>query len=280
MCVNYTCIVIVHVHVHYVCEYHCQSLICLHLSQEQLSLARQRRDLQEHQLISARDSPLETDNDDIDAGHSPWTSPVAPPTSDSMALPPTADSNHTHDTTTTNTLPPISQHRASLTSLDLHPLLSSSAPVQIANHGRPHRRGGGLGTKLHTSGAHHLNYSSTSRRYSPASSPAHSQQLPLMTSMLGSGRQSVQSELKQIEYIRNLRQLALLAEQVRMTQWKRRGRERKRERGEGGRESERVQQCCVRMLAGGQVCWFIGVVVITSALHAESPGFDPQMNQV
>ena len=195
------------------------------MSQEQLSLARKRR---EHQLTAARDSPLETtDNDDIiDAGQSSCTSPVPPPTSDSMALPPppptaAADSNHTHDTTTTY-LPPISQHHhASLTSLDSHPLLSSSAPVQIVNHGHNghHRGGGGLGAKLHKSGAHRLNYSgtsTTSRRYSPASSPAHSQQLPLVMSMLGSGRQSVQSELKQIEYIRNLRQLALLAEQVRM----------------------------------------------------------------
>ena len=146
---------------------------------------------------------------------------MPPPTFDSMALPPTADSNHSHDATTTTTLPPISQHHASLTScmsLDSHPLLSSSASVQIANQGRHHHRGVGLGAKLHVSGAQRLNYSSTGRQYSPASSPAHSQQLPLVTSMLGSGRQSVQSELKQIEYIRNLRQLALLAEQVRMTQ--------------------------------------------------------------
>ena len=182
-------------------------------------LARQRRDLQEHQLpATARDSPLETNDDDIiDAGQSSCTSPVPPPTYDSMALPPpsTADSNRTHDTTTT-TLPPISQHHhTSLTSLDSHPLLSSSAPVQIANHGRHQQhRGGGLGGKLHA--LHRLNYSSTtsSRQYSPASSPAHFQQLPLVMTMLGSGRQSVQSDLKQIEYIRNLRQLALLAEQV------------------------------------------------------------------
>jgi hypothetical protein len=138
-----------------------------------------------------------------------------------MAPPPSADSNCTHDTTTSTTLPPISQHHhASLTSLDSHPLLSSSAPVQIANnycgqHQQYH--GAGLGAKLHSSGEHRLNYSSaTSRRYSPTSSPAHPQRLPLVMSMLGSGRQSVQSDLKQIEYIRNLRQLAQLAEQVRM----------------------------------------------------------------
>ena len=187
--------------------------------QEQLSLARQRRDLQEHQLTTARDLPLETNDDTIDAGQSSCTSPVLPPNFDSVALPPpppTANSNCTHDTTTSTTLPPISQHHhASLTSLDTHPLLSSSAPVQIANHGRRQQhRGGGLGAKLHAS--HRLNYSSTasSRRYSPASSPAHSQQLPLVMSMLGPGHQSAQSDLKQIEYIRNLRQLALLVEQV------------------------------------------------------------------
>ena len=173
--------------------------------QEQLSLARQRRDLQEHQLTTARDLPLETNDDDIiDTGQSSCTSPVLLPNFDSVALPPpppTANSNCTHDT--------------SLTSLDSHTLLSSSAPVQIANHGHHQQhRGGGLGAKLHAS--HRLNYSSTasSRRYSPASSPAHSQQLPLVMSMLGPGHQSAQSDLKQIEYIRNLRQLALLAEQV------------------------------------------------------------------
>ena len=218
MCVNILVCARVYYHHHVIHKF--ASIV----SQEQLSLARQRRDLQEHQLTAARDSPLETtDNDDIiDAGQSSCASPVPP---DSMALspPPTAaaDSNHTHDTATTY-LPPISQHQhASLTSLDSHPLLSSSAPVQIVNHGHNghHRGGGGLGAKLYKSGAHNLNYSgtsTTSRRYSPASSSAHSQQLPLVMSMLGSGRQSVQSELKQIEYIRNLRQLALLAEQVRM----------------------------------------------------------------
>ena len=197
------------VHVRYMCKCHYHSLInfASFVLQEQLSLARQRRD-QEHQLMTARDLPLETNDDDI-----------LPPNFDSVALPPpppTANSNCTHDTTTSTTLPPISQHHhASLTSLDSHPLLSSSAPVQIANHGRHQQhRGGGLGAKLHAS--HRLNYSSTasSRRYSPASSPAHSQQLPLVMSMLGPGRQSAQSDLKQIEYIRNLRQLALLAEQV------------------------------------------------------------------
>ena len=176
-------------------------------------MARQRRDLQEHQLTIARDSPLETvDNDDIDASQISHSSPVPPPTSDSMGLPPTADHDQSHNITTT--LLPISQHHASLTSLDSHPLLSSSAPVQIANQGHQHHHGGGLSTKLHLSGAHRLGYSTASRRYSPTSSPAHSQQLPLTVSMLGSGRQSVKSELKRIEYIRNLRQLALLAEQV------------------------------------------------------------------
>ena len=187
------------------CHYHSLINFASFVLQEQLSLARQRRDLQEHQLTTARDFPLETNDDDIiDAGQSSCTSPVLPPNFDSVALPPpppTANSNCTHDT--------------SLTSLDSHPLLSSSAPVQIANRGRPQQhRGGGLGAKLHAS--HRLNYSSTasSRRYSPASSPAHSQQLPLVMSMLGSGCQSAQSDLKQIEHIRNLRQLALLAEQV------------------------------------------------------------------
>ena len=182
-------------------------------------MARQRRDLQEHQLTIAGDSPLEADNDDIDAGQISHTctsplSPAPPPTSDSMVLPPTDDHDQSRNTTTTTTLPPTSQRHASLTSLDSRSLLSSSAPVQIVNQGHQYHRGGGLGAKLRLSGAHRLSYSTTSRRYSPASSPAHSQHLPLAVSMLGSGRQSVQSGLKQIEYIRNLRQLALLAEQV------------------------------------------------------------------
>ena len=150
-------------------------------------------------------------DDDIDASQNSRTSlsPIPPPTSDSMAVP-TVDHNQPHSTATT-TLPPISHRHASLTSLDSYPLLSSSAPVQITNQTHQHR--GGLGAKLHVSGAHYRSSYSNSKRYSPASSPSHSQH-PMVMSMLGSGRQSVQSELAQIEHSRNLRQLALLAEQV------------------------------------------------------------------
>ena len=171
-------------------------------------MARQKREIEEVQPVSG-DSPLELDSNDDD-GQSSYSSSALPSAYDPLPTP--TDCNHTHNhthNTSAFTLPPISQHHASIASLDLSPLLSSSAHVQLTNkaHQRqPHRHKGQLAMKMHQSGGN----PSTSRRYSPASSPSH----PLVLSRSECCRLSVQSELAQIEYCRNMRRLALLAEQV------------------------------------------------------------------
>ena len=133
--------------------------------------------------------------------------------------------NHSQGHTTA--LPPIS-HKTSLLSLELPPLLSSSTPrpqTVSHHHHRPllppfretvltHQSSQqALPALSHlqlSAAQHRLKFSSGSRKYSPSSS--HVQQ-PLVMGMLGSGL-SITSELTQIEHTRNLRQLALLAEQV------------------------------------------------------------------
>lgn len=174
-----------------------------------MTLARQKRGLQDLHAV-ARDT-----HDDAHSTSESCTSPqLYLPTSESVAI--AANQNHT-------TLPPISLHEVRLSSLEPRPLLSSSAPTQPTSLGHHHQATQGPTLqlsqqlhhpKLHVSAAqHHSNYSSA-RRYSPASSPAHSQQA-MAISMLGSGR-SVKSELAQIEHTRSIRQLALLAEKVRL----------------------------------------------------------------
>ena len=74
-----------------------------------------------------------------------------------------------------------------------------------------------LPQKMHASAVpyHHTKSSGSGRRYSPVSSPTHSgaRQPTVMMGTLGSDR-SFKSEMAQIERTRNIRQLALLAEQV------------------------------------------------------------------
>ena len=188
--------------------------------QEQLSLARRKREEGIYDLqSSARDLPDDDGRTSPDSFTLPQPSqPV--PTSKPMSVAATQD----HMTT----LPPLSLHQASCSSLEFLPLLSSSAPPQPTTVPLPSHHHDDRPTPpttslqlshslrlSHASTLQHSNLGNTGRRYSPASSPTHSFRPPLTMGMLGSGR-SFKRELAHIEQARNMRQLALLAEQVRL----------------------------------------------------------------
>ena len=189
-------------------------------------LARQRRERGIHTV--ARLSP---DDDAVSLTESSVSSPqheltVLPTSTDSAPV-------STHHSLHTTFLPPLSLHQANISSLEPHPLLSSTAiphqpAASISLHQTDvHRTTQApsptpqltqqplLAQKVPMSAVQYrTKYSSSGRRHSPASSPTHSQQrLPMLSGMLGSSR-LFKSELTQIEHTRNLRQLALLAEQV------------------------------------------------------------------
>ena len=180
---------------------------------------RRERDLQIQDLH--RDTPDDARNNSPESSISliPQLHHQTIPTTESVAM----STNHSQSHTTA--LPPISHETPSL------PSTSTPCPQPISHHRHhpllPPFRGTApthqlsqqaLPTLPHSnimqlsSAQHHSKFSSssTSRRYDPSSS--HVQQ-PLVMGMMGSGH-SITSELAQIEHTRNLRQLALLAEQV------------------------------------------------------------------